>query len=71
MIYEFTNEEIIKAFDEVAKHFYDHNFGQMSKADSELLMFHLYFDKISTSSYSKSDKCKGDAVKKLDPLQQS
>jgi hypothetical protein len=38
----FNNEEKIKMFDEIAGHFYNANFGQMSKSDSELMMFNFY-----------------------------
>lgn len=41
---QFTDEEKIKYFDEIAKRFYDTNFGQISKADFELLMFHFYIE---------------------------
>lgn len=34
------------AFDAIAKHFYEGNFGRMSKADIETLMFHLYIEQI-------------------------
>ncbi len=33
-----------KAFDEIAKKFYEHNFGQTSKSDFEVLMFKIYLD---------------------------
>ncbi len=42
----FTPEEKINFFDEIASHFYECNFGSISKADMELLMFHFYLDKL-------------------------
>ena len=33
-------------FDEIACHFYSHNFGQTSKTDLDLLMFHFYYEKM-------------------------
>ena len=46
MFIKFENEEKIKMFDEIAKHFYDSNFGRFSKADFEALMFHFYMEKM-------------------------
>ncbi len=43
---EFSDEEKIKNFDEIISHFYNTNFGQMSKSDIELMMFHFYLQKI-------------------------
>lgn len=43
---DFTNEEKAKAFDRIAEHFYESNFGQMSKADIELMMFDIYLKKL-------------------------
>jgi hypothetical protein len=42
----FTDEEKVQLFDEIATHFYNANFGQLSKSDMELLMFHIYVDKL-------------------------
>lgn len=48
----FTEEDKIKMFDEIASHFYNANFGQMSKSDIELLMFHFYIEKmVSENSF--------------------
>lgn len=44
--FSFEDGEKIKLFDEIAHHFYDSNFGQMSKADIELMMFHFYIEKM-------------------------
>lgn len=33
-------------FDEIAAHFYESNFGHLSKADMELMMFHFYLEKM-------------------------
>lgn len=43
---EFSDEEKIKNFDEIVSNFYNSNFGHMSKTDIELLMFHLYIEKM-------------------------
>lgn len=42
----FTTEEKVEMFDEIAAHFYQANFGQMSKQDIELMMFHFYIEKL-------------------------
>jgi hypothetical protein len=42
----FTKEEKAQLFDEIAGHFYNANFGQLSKSDMELMMFHFYVDKL-------------------------
>lgn len=42
----FSPQEKIDAFDRIAKHFYDMNFGSASKADIELLMFDIYMQKL-------------------------
>lgn len=46
MLVEFTAKEKEKMFDELAKHFYNRNFGQMAKSDLEALMFHFYMEKL-------------------------
>lgn len=51
---QFDDEEKIVLFDEIASHFYDANFGQMSKADMELLMFRFYLEKM-ISTYQNQD----------------
>lgn len=43
---EFTNEEKVEMFDEIAKKFYNHNFGTFSKSEMELMMFNFYIKKI-------------------------
>lgn len=48
----FTTEEKAAMFDQIAKHYYDTNFGQMSKADMELLMFHYYLEKLISTNKS-------------------
>lgn len=47
--FEFTEQEKAQRFDEIAAHFYSQNFGQMSKADIELMMFHIYINKMISS----------------------
>lgn len=42
----FTQEEKAKYFDEIAAHFYERNFGSISKQDMELLMFKFYLEKL-------------------------
>lgn len=41
-----SNEEKAKMFDEIAEKFYYANFGQLSKTDMELMMFHFYIEKM-------------------------
>lgn len=40
----FEKEDKAKCFTEIAKQFYHGNFGKMSKADVEVLLFHLYIE---------------------------
>ncbi len=42
----FEPEEKIRLFDEIADCFYNANFGQLSKADMELMMFRFYIEKM-------------------------
>ncbi len=42
----FTNEEKIELFDEIVSHFYNSNFGRLSKSDMELMMFNIYIKKL-------------------------
>lgn len=42
----FTAEEKAAMFDEIAAQFYESNFGHLSKADMELMMFHFYLEKM-------------------------
>lgn len=51
---QFSEEEKVKFFDEIASHFYKANFGQMSKADIELMMFRFYIEKV-ISVYQNED----------------
>lgn len=58
---EFTDEEKVRMFDKLSERFYNSNFGQISKSDIELLMFHFYIQKMiddnmeedGTINYSK------------------
>ncbi len=43
---EFTNEDKIKYFDEIADKFYNKNFGLLSKSEFELMMFRFYLEKL-------------------------
>lgn len=48
----FSEKEKAELFDEISDKFYQRNFGQMSKSDFELMMFHFYIEKlIKTNSY--------------------
>ena len=42
----FNDEEKIELFDEIISHFYNSNFGQLSKSDIELMMFNIYIKKL-------------------------
>lgn len=42
----FSDSEKIKYFDEIAKCFYNKNFGSLSKSDMELMMFDFYIKKL-------------------------
>lgn len=42
----FEDTDKAQCFDKLAAHFYNANFGQMSKADIELLMFDFYLCKM-------------------------
>ena len=50
--FEFNKDEKAEMFDEIASRYYNRNFGQMSKTDMDLLMFHFYIEKISSVSTS-------------------
>ena len=54
----FDDEAKIKAFDEIAKLYYEHNFGSTSKSDIDLLMFHLYVSRLADygSDYAVSNQ---------------
>lgn len=49
----FTDEEKIQIFDEITSHFYNANFGQMSKTDMELMMFRFYIEKMIAENRSE------------------
>ena len=42
----FDKESKVAAFDELAKNFYERNFGSMQKSDIEVLMFSLFIERI-------------------------
>ena len=42
----FSEEDKAKSFDIIAQNFYNRNFGRMSKADMELMMFNIYIRKL-------------------------
>lgn len=43
----FNNDKVkAEAFDKIAEHYYDVNFGSMSKSDLEVLMFSIYIERI-------------------------
>lgn len=43
---DFSIDEKVKAFDDISMLFYNSNFGSASKAEIELLMFHIYLEKL-------------------------
>lgn len=47
---EFTDKEKAEMFDIIAARFYQRNFGQTSKSDLELLMFHFYMEKLLSNN---------------------
>lgn len=47
---EFTDKEKVEMFDEIAKKFYNHNFGTFSKSEMELMMFNFYIKKIVSTN---------------------
>lgn len=51
----FDNQAKQYAFDLLANRFYEHNFGQISKADFEVLMFKIYLDDLHRSNEDDSD----------------
>lgn len=59
-----TDQDKAACFDELCKHFYEHNFGQMSKADIELLMFHFYITKLNEMAKNGDAKNTDYAVSK-------
>ena len=50
-------EEKAEAFDCLAEHYYDCNFGGMSKSDVDLLMFQIYYEKKRENSNSSMWSC--------------
>ncbi len=50
LYFDFSDEEKVKMFDRIADFYYKHNFGQASKTDMDLLMFHFYIEKMSSVS---------------------
>ena len=49
----FEPDEKIQLFDEIADCFYKANFGQISKADMELMMFRFYIEKMISSNMTE------------------
>lgn len=49
----FTPEEKAACFDQISSKFYQQNFGMASKVELELLMFHLYLDKLINENKSE------------------
>lgn len=64
----FSMEEKAKLFDEIAKHYYNANFGLFSKSQIDLLMFSIYLDKLIDSNKPYDDYFIG---KQLGILQQN
>ena len=46
----FDEKAKAEAFDKIAKLYYEHNFGNTSKSDIDLLMFHLYLNQLPEGS---------------------
>lgn len=57
----FSDDEKVAYFDEIANHYYNINFGQVSKSDMELMMFHFYVEKLMPM-YTKDNE-KADYIK--------
>ena len=45
-----------EAFDEIARAYYNKNFGRMSKTDFETLLFHLYFKQVISHKIDKASE---------------
>ena len=54
--FEFSPEEKIAYFDEISNQFYNCNFGRMSKADFELMMFNFYDRKLVSNNTSEDGR---------------
>ncbi len=52
---EFSNEEKIVIFDKIAQHYFEQNFGEMSKSDFELLLFSEYIEHLMKNKDNFTD----------------
>ena len=52
---QFKTNEKLRAFDDIAKHFYDKNFGTMTKTDYETLLFWIYLRHLKAESKPYDD----------------
>ena len=51
----FKPEHASDAFNEIAERYFNHNFGQMSKADFEILLFRLYQENLQRNQLPADD----------------
>ncbi|MBE6037680.1 MAG: hypothetical protein E7218_00545 [Anaerofustis stercorihominis] len=51
----FEDKDKIDAFDEIAKRYFEKNFGTMSKTDFETLLFHIYIENLLKNSENFDD----------------
>lgn len=54
-MHHFDDQAKLHAFDLLASRFYEHNFGQTSKADFEVLMFKIFLENLQCSNEDDSD----------------
>ena len=52
---DFTNDEIISAFNQISDRYFNRNFGMMSKADFETLLFHIYIEHLLNNNLNFDD----------------
>ena len=52
---QFENQIKQQAFDRIAGKYYEHNFGQTSKADFDILMFGIYLENLQMSGGDTDD----------------
>lgn len=53
--YRFRPEDASAAFNEIAERYYNHNFGQMSKTDFEVLLFRMYQENLHRNHLPADD----------------
>ncbi|QIK86613.1 hypothetical protein G7061_08325 [Erysipelothrix sp. HDW6B] len=52
----FTDKEKVMMFDEISRNYFERNFGSMTKANFELLLFKFYYEKLVESSIEPDGK---------------